>query len=197
VNFTRFAIMPSTEIQIRIATLNDISGILDVLKHNLIQQTSATQNVPLQTSGFLIHGFTEDDLEAAIMDATNHIVLVATENNTVVGYALSYDLRHIKPHWVVDIHGTPEIHALLATEKILYHRHIAKHTTTQGVGRQLLQALIAEAKARDYSYILCQIVEKPLQNIISIKLHEESGFLAVGFVEDDQYTLGIYLKSML
>jgi L-amino acid N-acyltransferase YncA len=189
--------MSNTEIQIRPATLHDISNIIEVLKHNLIQQKSGTQNIPLQSSGFLIHGFTKDELEAAIMDPINHLVLVATENNTVVAYALSYDLRHIKPHWVVDIHGTPEIHALLATEKILYHRHIAKHSNTQGIGTELLKTLIAEAKARDYAYIVCQIVEKPLQNTISIKLHEESGFSAVGFVEDDKYTLGIYLKSML
>jgi L-amino acid N-acyltransferase YncA len=189
--------MPNTEIQIRTATVNDISSIIEVLKHNLFQQKSAAQNATLETSGFLIHGFTSDELQTAMLDTTNHIVLVATENNTVVAYALSYDLRHIKPHWVVDIHGTPEIHALLATEKILYHRHIAKHSNTKGIGRQILQALIAEAKARDYSYIVCQIVQKPLQNTVSTNLHEAFGFSAVGFVEDDKYTFGVYLKSML
>ncbi len=72
----------------------------------------------------MLKAFTSDELRTAITDAKNHIVLVASQTGKIFGYALSYDLYHLQPDWLEIINVSQEIKNILATEKVIYHRHI-------------------------------------------------------------------------
>ena len=187
--------MPNTERHIRSANTNDIPAIIAIMEQHFIHQKAAMDKDTLESVGFLIHGFSESDIREAIADEKNHIVLVATENDAVIGYVLNYDLKKLND-WMVDLQSTSEYLAILTGKKVFYHRHIAKIPHKKGVGKKLLQSLMNEAVLRNYDYIVCQILQKPYQNRASVKLHEALGFFQIGVVEEEEYTFGVYLKAM-
>jgi L-amino acid N-acyltransferase YncA len=183
---------------IRSATNKDIPGILAVLHHNLMANKKIKDKNQLEQTGFIIHDFTADDLEAIIADSQHHILLVAIEDDKVIGYILTYDMPYAKPDWLSLVVASPQIKDILAAKEVLYHRNIAKKHNKKGVGKQLLQVLLQEAAARNYKYVACQIVQQPYKNKVSIALHEQLGFKAVGhgYEADVDITFGVYLKRL-
>src|SRR5688572_8155890 len=100
--------------KVRLATMDDVSGILSVLHHNLIGNKKEEDN--FESNGFLVHAFTSDDIQKAILDNQHNIVLVATDGLNVVGYTFGIDLQGIFPEWL----GVPmDIKNQLSTNKIL------------------------------------------------------------------------------
>ena len=85
---------------IRHANENDIANILDILHANLITQHKDKKPIDLELSGFLIHGFTDHDIKAAITNSEHNMILVANDNDNIIAYALSHDLRKLNPDWI-------------------------------------------------------------------------------------------------
>lgn len=182
---------------IRFADTKDITQILNVHDQNLLANKIQPKKEILESTGFLVHHFTTNELKICIEDPRNHLVFVMTEDANVIGYQLSYDLKHLNPDWIYSEAISDSTRKLLANEKVLYHRHIAKQLDKQGVGKHLLAALEKEALKRQYEYIVCHIVHKPFRNIPSISLHEQAGYTRRDFLPDDDIDVGIYLKQLI
>lgn len=60
----------------------------------------------------------------------------------------------------------------------------------QGIGRQLMQQLIARARSQDYHVIVAGI---DLENRVSIALHESLGFAAAGSIPQAGFKFGRWL----
>jgi L-amino acid N-acyltransferase YncA len=73
--------------------------------------------------------------------------------------------------------------------------YVAPEAQGAGIGRALLEALIAECEARDYRLMVAVIGDKASAG--SIRLHESVGFRLVGVIEDVGYKHGRWLASVL
>ncbi len=101
----------------RRAEIKDIAKIMAILEQNLIANKSPSEKLLLETSGFLIHDFRQDEPQKAIEDNHHHIVFVVTEDAEVIGYAFSDDLKHLNTHWI-DENRIPEaVKNIFANEK--------------------------------------------------------------------------------
>ena len=181
------------ELAVLPAAVQHIPGILIVLEKNLFKNQTVTQG-ELENKGFLMHAFTAEDLQAAIADKENYIVLVALDGESVVGYALGYST---KTNLELQKRLLDSATVVSPNEKIFYYRHIARMPGRKGAGKQLLSALLEEAARQNYRHVICQIAEKPLKNIISIVFHERFNFQLCGFQPDGEgTTYGVYLKSL-
>lgn len=126
----------------------------------------------------------------------NYLVLVTLEAQEVIAYATGCDFQKLKPEFCERLmNASLEVKNCLSSGRIYYHRHIAKKPGQQNIGKPLLASLLNKIKEQGYHYVVCQIAHHPLQNKISIALHEKLGFRRVGTMQDGEVTLGIYLKE--
>jgi len=181
--------------KVKPAELNDIPGILAVLHKNLVANKKSAELENMEDKGFLINGFTEEELQTYLNDKQNYIVLAAhDDNNTILGYTIGYDSQKL-PADLYDQFNLifPDI---LQTNKILYLRHIAKLPLTKHVGSTLLKTLLEQARKKNYQYMVCQIAEHPHQNTVSKKFHEKFEFKRIGSGEVKGHTFGIYIRKL-
>lgn len=177
------------------AEFANIPGIMAVLEENLIANKKGASG--LEKTGFLIHPFTTEELKKSIEDKINHITLISIEDDEVIGYAMGCNIKQLKPHSQEKLAGaSPELANSMFSEKVFYYRHIAKKTNKRQVGKRLLASLLEMAKQQNYHSVICQIAQHPLKNIASIAFHSKFGFKYVGKIQDGDYILGIYLKSL-
>lgn len=174
---------------VRFANSTDVADILIIATASLFSNRKS--KMPEQT-GFLMHALTEEYVRQAIQDKEHYIVLVAVEDEQVVGYTIAYQLLHEKPQWAADVATSAEIKNRLAMERILYHRHIAVNPYAKGAGSLLLERVLDEARKQNYVAVFCQIAQEPVQNKVSMALHEKFGFASVGDVERDGVKYGLY-----
>jgi hypothetical protein len=179
---------------IRAALVTDVPGIIAILNQNLTNIETASSD-SLEREGFLVYGFTPEELTLTIQDPHN-LVLVMIRDEQIIGYVLSYELASLNPEWIDHCSASTEIKALLMNSRVLYHRHIAKLKNIKNIGKALLQGLIDEASVQGYEHIVCQIVHSPIMNQVSVNLHQGFGFKLIGLVDEDNLTLGIYLKDL-
>jgi predicted GNAT superfamily acetyltransferase len=145
--------------------------------------------------GFLINGFTAEELQSFLNDKENYIVLAAYDDHShIVGYTIGYHCQKL----AVELHHQfnaifPDI---LQKNKVLYLRHIAKLPDTQKIGEPLLLALLERATQIGYQYVACQIAEDPHQNIVSKRFHEKFEFKRMGSGQFKAHTYGIYLRKL-
>lgn len=182
---------------VRKAENKDISGIMSVLEQNLIANKTIKKPENLEQTGFLINSFSPDDARSAITDEDNFIFLVSTENDDVIGYVVGCDVKKLNPIFQEELSSvSAEVRNMIASEKILYHRQIAKKIDKSNVGGGLLLQLIENSKRAGYNYIICIIAEKPIQNKASKNFHQKNGFICVGFIQGIDKTSGVYLKKI-
>lgn len=186
----------TTNFIVKKADIENIPGILSVLENNLIKNKRNIATTTLEEQGFLIHGFNFDDVKSAVHDK-NFSVLVALEGDHVIGYTIGCSLDKLKIELKNKIcSASSELEKIISSNKIFYHRHIAKEVHKKGIGKQLLQSQMDIIKKLGYQNIICQIAHKPFQNTVSLALHEKFGFTSMGFLVDGDYTLGVYLKNL-
>ncbi len=187
------------------AVFSDIAGIILVQTENLLMnkdKLNTTQKEFYSSKGFLIHSFTGDDLEKIIEDQKNHILLVGSENNEVVGYFLGYNLGEwmkYKPDWIHKAFINLKLKNVLQENKILYGRHVARKPLYRGkqIGRKLEHAAFQESKKQEYQNIIVEILERPIPNEVSIKVHASLGYVKIGtMLEGDNLEWGIWKKDL-
>lgn len=185
----------ATKREVLLATLEDVPGILQVLKENLLSHKENTPKEELETNGFIVFGFTKEELETFVLDP-NYVVLVLKEGINTIGYIMGYPYYYEHANYTYKEAPTLEIQNILNSQKILYYRHLAKKKDKQGVGSILLKTLEEQMKQQDYQYLLCHVALAPLQNKASIAFHHKMGYqqVAVNLYED--YVVGTFLKKL-
>jgi predicted GNAT superfamily acetyltransferase len=115
----------------------------------------------------------------------------------VVGYTLGYDIKKLDPDYQnVLASSSFYIRDIIFSEKVFYHRHIAKKIDKINIGKGLLHTLLERATEAGYKYIVCQIAEKPFQNKVSKALHEKFGFVCAGYNQSEEAQFGVYIKKI-
>lgn len=175
---------PNIKRTVRFAENKDISGIMEVLESNLIANRKSIKKDILEQSGFLIHGFTAEEMQKFMADEGNYICLVSREQDVVIGYIIACDLRMVEAGLYEKLNRSPE--------KTLYYKHIAKLPNKKNVADKLLQFLVDEAKRRGYKKIVCLISEDPLENKPSKLFHEKFGFVKKGRITDEDLILSVW-----
>lgn len=173
------------------AEKSDAAQIALIGKENLLQN----QTGDLAKSGFLVRPINQALVEEFIADE-KHIVLVAKQNDEVVGYLISCALTALEGEILDAVLDLEEVQKT-PLKKILYHKQIAKKSGTKNVGKPLVQGLIAEAKKQNFELIACRIIHAPQNNEVSIALHSKLGFELKVEKQEDEFLKGIYLLKLV
>jgi predicted GNAT superfamily acetyltransferase len=186
--------------EVSLADEEDIDGVLAVQKEQLLAYRPEESKTILEQEGFLIYPTSAEELRAIIQDKKGHIFLVAKEKEAIVGYVLTYDLEtwiRSEAHWTEKIIVPEDVRALLYRSKTLYLRHVARRKGFKGCGKILETELFRLAKARGYSLVVAEILEKPHHNIASTSLHVKLGFSKIGIKNDKGGRVwGVYAKKL-
>jgi hypothetical protein len=179
-------------IKTRQAVQIDSSEIIRILRQHLISFKQGDSQ--LESQGFLIYPHTLTDIKSFILDKENYFVLVAEDNNRVIGFAICCDIKlmiSLKLH-LASLPNMTE----LTSSRILYLKQIAKENGTTGAGKVLMQSILQYASEVNCNYVISQIAHFPVRNSRSISFHEKSGFKLISTVEENDNTTGIYLKKL-
>lgn len=182
-------------IQIAAAALHDIPDIMTILQQNLIHNLDISANKNIEQTGFLIHAFTPEVLEVAILNPAHYMVITAQQQQETVGYIWACDYQTLSAEFQEKLSTILAEHRI-PIESILYYRQIAKKVGTKGIGQALITALMQEALQRHYRYIICQIVHQPFENKASINFHEKAGFKMLTTIPNEEKLTGLYLKAI-
>lgn len=152
-------------IQYRTATLRDQPGILDIY-NEAVRNTTATfdtepRSLESQHDWFHKH-------------KKNHPVLVAEENNQVIGWA---SLSPWSDRCAYDT--TVEISVYV------HHEHRGK-----GIGKVLLEKIIEAGSMHNTHTVLSRISS---DNAVSIHLHEKAGFKTIGVMKEVGFKFNRFL----
>ena len=184
------------EVIIRPAKIEDIPGILEIQNDFLLKNKSIKA---AEKEGFLVYSIKEDELKNMISSG-NLFLFVAVSNGKVIGYASACSLedwRKSKVKWDKRIIVSPKIRDHLYTDRIIYLRHIARNLNYPGVGAQLEEKIYAIAKEKGFKFVVGEILELPLSNEKSRKIHEERGYVKIGQANYlDGNFWGIYEKEL-
>jgi L-amino acid N-acyltransferase YncA len=106
--------------------------------------------------------------------ADGHPVFVAVQDDDVVGFATYGPFRAWPAYKYTIEHSV----------------YTAGHARRRGLGRALVQAVLAEATARDYHAVIGGIVA---DNTASLRLHEALGFVEVAHFREVGFKFGRWL----
>lgn len=154
------------EITYRFAQQKDLSQIREILNH-AIAHTTAVYDYDLRS---------ENDMQNwwKTKRESNHPILVATENNTVVGFCSYGEFRRWQGFYQSMEHSV-----------YVHEQHQGK-----GIGKTLLAELLNEAKRRNVHVLIGGI---DADNEASIRLHEKLGFSKTGHLREVGFKFDRYL----
>jgi phosphinothricin acetyltransferase len=153
--------------EIRPATAADLADAQSIYAHHVLFGTGSFEEVPPSLEDF-------QGRFAAITGAS-HPYLVATDATGVLGFGYYGPFRTRAAY-------------RFTVEDSLYVR---ANAMGQGVGRALLTALIAQARAAGMTQMLALIGDSA--NAGSVRVHEGCGFSHAGVMRDVGYKLGRWL----
>lgn len=162
--------MPAA-ITIRFAREDDLAAITEIYAYHVLHGLATFEIDPPSLD--------EMTRRFRVLVDGGYAYLVATANNTVVGYAYagSYRDRPAYRHTV---------------ENSVY---IDNAETGRGVGRLLLEALVRESERRGFRQMLAVIGDSA--NRASIRLHERCGFAMVGTFRSVGHKHGRWVDTVL
>lgn len=152
-------------ILIRPATISDLQTITDIYNEAILN-TTATFDTETKTAEQQKGWFNNHD--------EKHPIVVAEENGTVIGWA---SLSKWSDRCAYD--STAEVSVYV------HHEHRNK-----GIGKQLMQTLIAEAKQAGLHTLIARITQN---NDNSIHIHQSFGFDHAGVLREVGKKFGKYL----
>jgi L-amino acid N-acyltransferase YncA len=163
--------MTMSPIRIRAATLADIPAIARIYAHAVINGTASFELEPPGEAEMARR-------MTALLDG-GFPYLAAEIDGTLAGYAYAGPYR-------------PRPAYRFSVEDSIY---IAPDAHRRGVGRALIDALIAEADARGFRQMIAVIGDS--RQTPSIALHRAAGFRMIGAIESVGYKHGRWLDSVL
>lgn len=157
------------EIKIRPYQLEDTQAILEIINYNILNSTALYDYEPRtlenQTAIF------DDKLKKGFP------IIVATENETVVGFGYYSEFRF------------REAYKFTVEHSVYAHPdHIGK-----GIGKLILERLIHLAKAQNLHTMIGVI---DAENQSSIEFHKKFGFEIVGTIKDSGFKFDRWLHSV-
>jgi L-amino acid N-acyltransferase YncA len=160
-----------TDVPIRPAGLRDLAAITRIYEHAVRHGTASFEIEPPDQ-----HEMTQ---RYETLRAGRYPYLVAELGGALVGYAYAGPYR-ARPayHWTV--------------ENSIY---IAPQSQRRGIGRALLQRLIADAQDGGFRQMIAVIGDSA--NAASIELHRVAGFRTVGTFDNVGFKFGRWLDSVL
>ncbi len=179
---------------VHIARLEDVEGIHEALRQNLIEirdfdKISESQKATLEEKGFLRKEVAKSYYMELIKNSLVDIYVAKTENGIIVGFASihkkKYDIRKVR-----DVLGNLETYnektrKLLLSEDqefaYLDQISILPNYQRKGIGTIIFNKALFELKAP----IVAFIVEVPLKNKASIYWHEHNGFILEAISDGD------------
>lgn len=181
------------------ATQEDIEKILAIQAQKIIIPENKEQEV--EGGGFLVYPISAEELERALKADEKHVIKIAKEGDSVIGYIISYDLTEwttTHPDWFSKFNATEDYREKLKERKVLYGRHIAvdEDISIPGVGKELLDSTLQEAISRDYEYFIVEILKKPIVNRRSVNFVQKMGFKLVGQTNDGDRIWSVFLKNL-
>ena len=155
-----------TALTLRTANESDLPGILAIYNH-AVRHTTAIWNE------------TEVDLEnrrawLQLRQSKNFPVLVAVEENNILGYASYGEWRAFDGY----------------RHTVEHSIYIHEQARGRGLGRQLMQALIEHARTQNIHVMIAGI---DASNQASIRLHESLGFKHAGLFREVGIKFGKWL----
>ncbi len=184
------------DIVIRPADVEDISGIMKV-QNDLLLKNQTIKSA--EKNGFLVYPIKEEEFEDVI-NSSEHFLFVTIVKKEIVGYALAYPLeewRNIKFKWNKRIIVSPKTRDHLDNDKVIYFRHLARKSDYSAVRARLEEEVYSFAKSKGYLFVIAEILEHPLSDENSKKLHEENGYVKIGQTNYlDGNFLGLYEKEL-
>jgi phosphinothricin acetyltransferase len=163
--------MRSSIITVSKAQISDISEITDIYRQAVLVGKSSWEYDPPNTL--------EMTQRFEMITMYGFPYLVAKKNNRVVGFAYASKYRD-------------RIGYRFCVENSVY---IDPAHHSQGIGSQLLDALINECTNLGFKQMIAVIGDS--ENRASIKLHEKSGFVQVGFLPKIGFKFDIWLDSII
>ncbi len=180
----------------------DVADILSTQSQKIIIPEAEAEKQTAEETGFLIYPISAEDLKSLLENNESCLIKVAKEENKTVGYLISYDMKEWEathPDWFFRLNISDEDRTSLRNERVLYGRHIVvdEHTTTSGVGKELLDSILQEAINRGYKYFVVEILKEPITNSRSVGFVQKAGFRLVGQLEDQNNRIwSVFLKDL-
>src|SRR5436305_366941 len=160
-----------SDVSIRPATSADVPAITRIYAHAVRQGTASFELEPPDEAEMTRR-------QRALLDG-GYPYLVAEIDGSVAGYAYAGPYR-TRPAYRYTIENSV---------------YIAPEAHRRGIGRALLDRLIAECEARNYRLMIAVIGDSA--QMPSIELHRAAGFRMVGAFEAVGYKFGRWLDSVL
>jgi L-amino acid N-acyltransferase YncA len=155
---------------IRTARENDFPAITAIYAHHVLHGTASFELDPPNEE--------EMRLRAAHVRHEQMPYLVAELDGEVVGYAYATIYRSRRAY-------------RFTAEDSVYIRH---DLAGRGIGRALLEALIAECEGIGCRQMIAQIGDRA--NLASIRLHERAGFAHAGMLKSVGFKFGRWLDTV-
>ncbi len=187
--------LQKTNIIVQIANIDDVSGIHNALKQNLIEirdfnKINKEQRVKLEEKGFLRKEVDENYYKNLIKNPHIDIYVAKKENGDIIGFAsIHKDIHDVRK--VRDVLGNLDAKNEKARELLLddvkefaYLDQISilPEYQRKGIGTIIFNKALSELKTP----IVAFIVEVPLKNKASIYWHERNGFILEA-ISDGEY----------
>lgn len=188
-------ILQKTNIIVQIANIDDVSGIHNALKQNLIEirdfnKITKEQRVKLEEKGFLRKEVDENYYKNLIKNPHIDIYVAKKENGDIIGFASIHknigDVRKVR-----DVLGNLDAKNEKARELLLDNVKefayldqisILPEYQRKGIGTIIFNKALSELETP----IVAFIVEVPLKNKASIYWHERNGFILEA-ISDGEY----------
>jgi phosphinothricin acetyltransferase len=158
-------------ILLRPSVESDLDGITAIYAHAVVSGTASFELDPPDRAEMARR-------RAALLDG-GYPYLVAERDGAILGYAYAGAYR-TRPAYRSTV------------EDSIY---VAPQAQGQGVGRRLLEALIAECEARDFRLMVAVIGDEESHG--SIGLHRSMGFALAGIIKGIGYKHGRWLSTVL
>lgn len=155
---------------VRKATTSDLPSILEIVNHAILNTTAIYDYDP--------RSLEEQTVIFENKNAKNFPTFVAEYDNEIVGFG-TYDSFRMK----VGYRFTVE-HSV----------YVKKGFAGKGIGKLLLEQLIASARAENY-HIMIGVIDASNEN--SIRFHEKFGFESMGILKEVGFKFGRWLNSNL
>jgi len=191
---------------VEIASIEDVSGIYNALKQNLIEikdfnQISEEQKADLNKHGFLRKEVKKEFYEKLIKDALSEIYVAKDQEGTIVGFASIYKKKHNIANFrsTLDNLYTEDrkIKELLTSKNkefaYLDQISIIPEFKRKGIGTAIMKKILTVIKLP----IVAFIVNLPLGNKASAVWHEYNGFklaaICDGEYKEQKFEWSIYI----
>ncbi len=182
-----------SEIKIRKAVFEDVASMQKIASGNQVAVENLSQYA---NQGFTIWPRSAEAYKASI-ERSPH-VLVAEWNNEVIGHLLAYTIPVVKSlnkEMGCEDDVILSLSEMYGDDTVFVDQiTISRSHQREGIG-QLLDDYLCKSTPHNGKWVT-DIVHNPVKNIASVKFFEKLGFTEKCEIVQDEWTLGVYERSL-